>query len=175
MKNLKRQKCAVLTMAAVGTLLVSGLTIPHSLAYFTTYVTAQGGYTLNLGSTNTEIEEDYYEGSKHIQVENQGEKECYVRAKAFAGQLVTLSYSGEGWSQGADGYWYYSEIVPAGGKTGELVVSIQPVDGLAQDYDVIVVQECAPVLYDENGAAYGCSADNVWSQAFKTESEATQQ
>jgi hypothetical protein len=87
--------------------------------------------------------------------------------------MVTLGYSGAGWAEGADGYWYYSGIVPAGGKTEELTVSIQPKDGLAQDYDVIVIQECAPVLYDENGQAYGCSADNVWSQAF--ESEVTQQ
>jgi hypothetical protein len=175
MKNLRREKRAVIAMAAVGMLLVSGLSVPQSLAYFTTYVTAEGGYTLHLGSTNTEIQEDYYEGSKHIQIENQGEKDCYVRAKAFGGQMVTLSYSGEGWMEGADGYWYYSEIVPAGGMTKELVVTIQPKDGLKQDYDVIVVQECAPVLYDENGTAYGCSADNVWSQAFETESEATQQ
>ena len=81
--------------------------------------------------------------------------DCYVRVKVFAGSTVGLSCKGDGWSQGADGYWYYKDIVTPGASASTLVVSIiGPQDEDAETFNVVVVQECTPVLYDEDGKAY---------------------
>lgn len=62
--------------------------------------------------------------------------------------------SGEGWTLGEDGYYYYKDMIPAGGSTAnELLVKIDNMDS-KEDFNVVVIQECAPVLYDENGNPY---------------------
>ena len=69
----------------------------------------------------------------------------------------------------ADGYDYYSGIVAPGASTEEMQIKIDST-GLKQDFNVIVVQECTPVLYDADGNPY---AD--WNAvADSTESSYTQ-
>ena len=54
----------------------------------------------------------------------------------------------------SDDYYYYENVVAAGTATpDELVVTIDTM-GSEQDFNVIVVQESTPVLYDESGAPY---------------------
>lgn len=52
---MKNRKIVVLSAAAL--VLAGSMTIHSAMAYFTTNVSAQGGYTLSLGS-KTEIEEN---------------------------------------------------------------------------------------------------------------------
>ena len=75
---------------------------------------------------------------------------------------------------GSDGYYYYGDIVPVGGMTDELLVSIHAsgeIKELGTDFDVIVIQECAPVMYDENGNPYPSSDAEVWAQSFEVNAE----
>lgn len=170
---------ASLFFAALGLLLLSSA--DASLSYFTTYVSASGGRNVALGES-TYLEEDVKpEGGtlrKEVQVLNTGETDCYIRVKVFAGSQVNqtekqpaISVTGGGWGlNGEDGFWYYGEAVPAGGSTQVLTVEITPPTeedreflGI-ESFDVIVIQECTRVRYDENGNAY---AD--WDAAAATE------
>lgn len=162
MKMLKKTRVLLVTAAAVLTLAAGAQT---ALAYFTTYATAKGGYTIRLGET-TSLEENFANWTKKIQVSNTGSLPCYVRVKAFCGSNYTLTFAGDGWTQGSDGYWYYNAIVPAGGASGELDIAIgnTPV-GEAEAFNVIVVQEAAAVRYNADGSAY---AD--WSETLSSDS-----
>lgn len=173
MRMKKSQNRIGALLAILAIVAVLGISVKDSLAYFTTYARARGGKELALGNA-ADIEEEY-DGQKHIRVSNQGNADCYVRVKVFAGNLVELTYSGSSqWAPGDDGYYYYSDVVPAGGTTEELLVSIQvseAIKELESNFDVIVIQECAPVMYDENGQPYPVSSAEVWAQAFEVDTE----
>ncbi len=173
MRRKKSQNRIAVLLAVLAIVAVLGISVKTSLAYFTTYARAMGGIDLTLGN-QTELEE-FYDGQKHIQVSNEGNADCYVRVKVFAGSLVELAYSGSSkWSLAGDGYYYYSDVVPAGTMTEELLVAIQAseeIKELGADFDVVVIQECAPVLFDENGDPYPASSAEVWSQSFEVNTE----
>lgn len=127
------------------------------MAYFTTYAEAEGSVRLNLGMTSTIPNEKVSDWTKHVRIRNTGDYDCYVRMRAFVGNLLAdrLTFSDESgnWSPGTDGYYYYSGIVAPDTSTEELQIKIDST-GLDQDFNVIVVQECTPVLYDVNGNPY---------------------
>lgn len=152
MKNKK-----TMYLAAAALLLTASLSAGTAMAYFTTYAEATGGITLNLGTTTTIPKEEVSNWTKHVVIENTGDYDCYVRIKAFAGDkyqdgLVYSDASGK-WTPGTEGYWYYSDIVPAGGSTGEIQIKIDNME-TETDFNVIVVQECTPVQYDADGKPY---------------------
>ena len=135
--------------ACVGLALwmVHGMGAEPSTAYFTTYASAKGGYELQAG-TETEIEEKIEELTKHIRIVNTGEGDCLVRVKDNSGK----------WSLGGDGYWYYQDVLPPGETTGELAATIEVpegMEGMMDSFDVVVIQECVPVFYREDGTPYG--------------------
>lgn len=164
-------KRITLLLTAFALVVTMSLSVGSSMAYFTTYATARGGYQIVLGH-QTKITEDYDNWKKTIVVSNTGSVPVYVRVKAFAGNSITLNYSGSTkWTyNNSDQYWYYSDIVPVGGSTESLVVSIEfDRSKVSSDFNVIVVQECTPVLYDASGSPY---AD--WSLSTKTGEEGAQ-
>ncbi len=142
-----------LTAAAV--ILAGGVSIQGAMAYFTTYASAEGSQTLELGAT-TEIEEDFKDWTKEIKIQNTGDVDCYVRVKVFAGSQFTIDYSGyeDAWSKGEDDYWYYNDVVPVGGSTSALLATINLPSDFEEDFNVAVVQECTPVQYNEDGTPY---------------------
>lgn len=166
MKNSKIKKIIGLIVAAF--VLTVSINIDNALAYFTTFATATGGITMNLSATNTEINEEkqVVDGLKKVSVENKSTVDCYVRIKVFVGDKYknnkTISYLEpdglSNWTPGADGYYYYNDIVPAKGNTTQLHVKVTfPVkteDEIPTDFNVIVIQESTPVLYDANGTPY---------------------
>lgn len=138
-------------LAAAALALVGAAGADEAMAYFTTNVTAAGGHPVTLGY-ETDIEEDVSDMTKHIVITNTGETDCYVRVKVFGGSQFEIAFTaGSGWSQEADGYWYYSEILPAGGETSELLAKIQVPEDYTDTFNIVVVQECTPVLYNEDG------------------------
>ena len=152
----KGKKWSTIVLAVLALVLVVNFGVSESMAYFTTYATAKGGYWITLGSSS-EIREKMVEWDKYIQVENVGETPCFVRVKAFAGASYELKYTDKTdgkWSLGEDGYWYYSDPVEPGTMTGELVISIKVPEDLASSFDVTVIQESTAVLYDDQGAPY---------------------
>jgi hypothetical protein len=147
-------------LAAAALVLVLGVSVGTAMAYFTTYATAKGGVPVTLGAETT-IHEEYGDWEKTISIENTGEVPVFVRAQVIAGSQITVTVEGTDWSFGDDGYWYYSEALPVGGKTANLVASIDKGD-VESSFNVVVVQECTPVMYDANGKAV--TAENAdWS------------
>lgn len=165
MKGLKWLNRAALPALAAA--LVLGAAAGSSSSYFTTYVTAQGGHTLQLHDVYIIPHEHVDANVKDITVENVGETECWVRARAIAPEGlelrgVEIAYSGEGWRfNETDGWWYYAEPIQPGASTPTLKASItlpqkddlNPIPEGAE-LNVVVVTECTKVLYDDNGAPY---------------------
>ena len=155
-------------LAAAALTLTAGISVGSAMAYFTTYATASGGAVISLGSTTIVPEEEVVGMEKRISVKNTGDYECFVRVKVFAGDkyqpgLVFIPDQAGTWSQGEDGYYYCSQVIPEGGVSETFRVKIDTMDS-EDDFNVIVIQECTAVLYDENGNPY---AD--WSRIADSE------
>ena len=152
-------KRKTLLLAALALVLVLGASIGQSLAYFSTYAEAKGGYVIELGD-RTELKEEFSNWTKRVTVVSAEDSEpVFIRVKAFCGSRYSLSYLDESsrWSLGDDGYYYYSEIVPGGGSTAELQIRIGNVPASVKDgdsFNVIVIYESTPVRYREDGSAY---------------------
>ena len=145
-----------LGLAGAAFFLTAGLSVGSAMAYFTTYTQVSGGVSLSLGTTSTIPEETVEDWTKHVTIENTGDIDCFVRVRAFAGSQYqdSLVYSGENWSLAADGYYYYSEILSPGETSGELLIAIDNMES-NHSFNVIVVQESAPVIYDGDGNPIG--------------------
>ena len=164
-------KAAIAAAIVMMVLVALSATVGTTLAYFTTYASAKGSIEISLEEQTT-IKEDFDSWVKHLTIANNGtdSRPVFVRAKAFAGEEYTLTYSGSGWSQGADGYYYYGTaptgdlaeakggtILMPGKETSQLDVTISDVPAGAKpgdNFNVVIVYETTPVLYDESGEPY---------------------
>ncbi|MCR4711905.1 MAG: hypothetical protein K5707_06345 [Clostridia bacterium] len=150
-------------LIALLALLVLTVSIGSAYAYFTTYVKAKGGYTLNLG-TVTRTSEEFKNWKKSVTITNDKDSApVFIRARAYSGSKYPLTYSAdEKWTPGADGFYYYSDPVPAEGSTTPLVVTINNVPEKAEpgeEFNVVVIYESTPVNDEESGKAYAdCSS-----------------
>lgn len=159
MMNKLSKKTICLAAAAVA--LTGTLAVGSAYAYFTTYSEAKGNVVFQMGETRTEPHEEVKEGKKIVSIENTGDYDCYIRVKAYAGNNYNLSYADGGsgkWYDGGDGYWYYKDILEAGSTSETVLVNI-PKELLEditdeKDLNVIVIQECTPVQYDDDGEPY---------------------
>lgn len=149
-KKLNRNHRIFVCAAFAATLIVCGISVKPTLAYFTTYATAKGGISVDIGPT-TDVKEKFKDWKKTIEIENTGKADCFVRVKVIAASQFDIQASGSNWSLSDDGYWYYSQVVPVGGKTEPIVAAITVSEKVKTSFNVVVVQECAPVTYDENG------------------------
>ena len=163
-----------LIMAAATLALTGTLAVGSAMAYFTTYTTAGGGVKMNMGFTETIPIETVKDG-KHVTIKNIGNYDCFVRVKAFAPVAVALTYNAPdpkgGWTDRGDGYWYYDEVLPAKAKTTKelnIKYTFPSGDDKPEEFNIVVIQECTPVLYDEDGNPY---AD--WNHVIKDDSTQT--
>lgn len=146
-----------LIMAAATLALTGTLAVGSAMAYFTTYSTAGGGVTMNMGFTETIPNEEVDENGKHITITNTGDYDCFVRVKAFAPVDLTYNAPDGGWTDGGDGYWYYGEVLPAGETTGKelnITYKFPSGDEKPDEFNIVVIEECTPVLYQEDGTPY---------------------
>ncbi|XCP85587.1 hypothetical protein ABXS75_01935 [Roseburia hominis] len=185
-KKMINKKTLVLSGAAL--VLVGSISIKSAMAYFTTYVTAKGGYEISFDTTTTIEEEKVVNRIKQVQVQNTGENPCYVRVKYFVGtELFALAPTQtDGWVQGEDDYWYYTKVLQPKGTadgtdlTSRLGMQIVAKDGTkdmfgvdgeysyAYDFDVVVVQEYVPVQADADGNPLEPTSPDVdWTMAVK--------
>lgn len=142
-------------LAAAALTLTATLTVGSAMAYFTAHSEASGAVRMNIGFTETEVDETVDGDGKHVTIKNIGDYDCFVRVKVFS--VIDVDYSPfSGWEDGGDGYWYYTPVLPAGGSTEELLVTFEyPVnteEDKKEEFNIIVVQECTPVVYDEAGS-----------------------
>lgn len=160
-----------LIMAAATLALTGTLAVGSAMAYFTTYSTAGGGVTMNMGFTETIPNETVDKDGKHVTIKNTGDYDCFVRVKAFAPMELTYTADPDKWEAKNDGYWHYKEVLPAKKSTStELNISYKFPEGKdkPEEFNIVVIQECTPVLYDENGNPY---AD--WNHVITTEDSKT--
>lgn len=158
-KNMSKKTIGLLV---VSLLLVACVGVGSALAYFTTYTEAKGSGEISLGFADTEINETVHKGVKIVSVKNAKDAaECYVRVKVIVNEqyqnLVKYTETDgvKNWTPGEDGYYYYKNIVASDEETTELVVLLTGISEIAKDdFNVIVIQESTPVLYNENGEAY---------------------
>ena len=160
---MKKKNIKTICLTAAALVLTAGVTVGSAMAYFTTYTEAVGGVTLDLGFTKTEIGEEVVDGKKEIVLLNTGDYDCYVRLKVLTGDAYKkdIKYSEPDnagkWTPGtaAEGYYYYADILAPGESTSQLDVSFAFPEGEAPaDFNVIIIQESTPVLYDAVGEPY---------------------
>ena len=149
------KKKRLLILAVIVLILCASIAPTYS--YFTTYARALGGREISLG-TWTEIEESFSDWTKHVQiVAKEKSSPVFVRVKAFSGDNYALTFSGSGWTQQDDGYWYWNQVLEANKATDILDIAIHDVptkDAKSGDeVNVAVVYECVLALYDEDGEA----------------------
>lgn len=154
MKSSLSGKKSYLLLVSLAVILLIASSVNAVHAYFTTYVTAKGEKTVVLDN-RIETEEEVKGLEKTIRIRNIGAYDCFGRVLVIVPDGYTVTkVSGNEWSQAADGYWYYAPIIPAGQtSTDALIVRIDniPADQ-PQNFDVVVIEEAIPVVYDENGA-----------------------
>lgn len=163
---------ATATLALTGTLAVGS-----AMAYFTTYSTAGGGVKMNMGFTETIPNETVDQNGKHVTISNIGDYDCFVRVTAFAPVTLTYNTPDGGWTEMVDendknvSYWCYDDVLPAGKTTEqELNITYKFPEGndKPEEFNIVVIQECTPVLYDKDGNPY---AD--WNHVIKDDSTQT--
>lgn len=153
------KKTGLLSAVALGMLVL--VTLEGASAYFTTYVSAGGSQVVHMGS-ETQLHEELSNMTKHISITNTSPiHDCFVRVKVFHSSEVEVSYTdrseeGSLWRYSEeDGYWYYGPVLPAGASTEVLDAKIGnlPESFDRESFNVVVIQECTPVVYDEAGSA----------------------
>lgn len=169
---MKKQKALLgkksLCLAGAALCLAGSVTVGSAIAYFTTYATASGTAEVSLGFTETEPEENFVNGAKHILIKNTGPSDCFVRVRILYGEQYEpyIHIDGKNWEErqetGEGGeeirYFYYKNLLPAGEKMAEedellAQINVREIQN-TDDFNVIVIQECTPVLYDEQGNSY---------------------
>lgn len=147
-----------LILAGIAAGMILTASVPSALAYFTTYVSAKGLKDVVLGDRTTLEEPEPTNWTKQITITADADSEpVYVRANAFAPDDYTLTFSGEGWSQGEGGWYYFSTPISKGAKANTLNVTIGSKkeggfdkEDIGTNFNVIVVYEYTPVLYRED-------------------------
>lgn len=144
-----------LLLLCLALILVASASLRSAMAYFTTYTEAKVQYPIYFG--DTDIEEEFSDWTKHVVITSTADAQpVYVRARAFAGELYKLVYSGDGWTEGNDGYYYYDKILYGGEKTAELQVKIENIPKsedveVGTKIQVVVVYETVPVQFGADG------------------------
>lgn len=154
MKNKMNKKTIGLVAAAL--MLVATIGVGSALAYFTTFSVANGGKTLELNFTKSNIDEEIDFDKKIIQIENIGDTATYVRIKPLSGDKHPVAMESEetrgSWKVADDGYYYYKDILQPGDTTSSITFSFS-LEG-NESFNVIIVQESTPVLYKADGTPY---------------------
>lgn len=159
-------------LAAAAIVLPLSIGMGSALSYFTANDSAVGGYAIEVGTPDTEIEENFSNWEKKITITNTGDVPVYVRARAFVVNPYTVTASttseeGKGsWTTTADseGYYYYTpalkpRVLNEDGTytqdtTTELKLKINgiPTDAVENDeFDVVVYYEKTTAVKVENG------------------------
>lgn len=125
------------------------------------------------GSVEVEIEEEISGLTKsNIAVKNTGETSAYLRIKVtlpeIPGVTITAVRDSEKWKEGADGYFYYDEIVAPGSDTEILYRSITydriPERVSPDQLQIIIYSEAVQSTYVEIECDDGCvnAAEHVF-------------
>ncbi len=158
-KNCSHKKQLLLVLSAL--VLCLSVSVGMTLAYFTDWTAASGEGKVADMKPDTELKEEIQNLDKVITVENTGTAEAFIRVKVFypnpeLNNMEVTFESDEGWEEKDDGYWFYTKVLAGGETTSELKVNVTAhvkADGGTPDFQIIVVHENTPAVYDESGNA----------------------
>ena len=158
MRTLGR-KHITLIIAVAMVLFVS---VSATLAYFSDYDTAQGEKTLVL-SGQTAIDEDPHDDYKDIKITNVSKDDVDMVVRVRVIGPVKINFTKEaGWEQKGE-WWYYNKVLAKGESTSNLHAGWEiPEDSDLENFDVVVVNECVQVTYDDNVIDY----PDGWPKGF---------
>ncbi len=136
---------------AAAVLLLGAVAVKPTMAFLTDTHETSGVGTLHLNEGNITVipHERIDKMTKLISVENTGELPVYVRVKVFGGRTHKLTLDTErsvGWREDSEGCYSYGELLPVGGKTGEVAVKIDDSKESADTFNVVVVAEATATL-----------------------------
>lgn len=162
---MKKKKRISVMLAGLAMLLPLGAGTGSAWAYFTDHVEAEsGGYGVETGRPDTELEEGFGEWTKNVRVRNTGDIPVYVRLQAFCGSEYRLEYTeDENWKKSGDYYYYTGTdgILETGERTPALSIKILDKDGdpipdqpeeFRARFNVVVIGEKLPLQYDAEGS-----------------------
>ncbi|MCR5196734.1 MAG: hypothetical protein K6D38_10450 [Pseudobutyrivibrio sp.] len=173
---MKRKKHLLIVATAIS---ICAVSVTPAISYFTDTQQATGRLVLEM---NPEIEpKEIVENMKKIiSVANTGKNDVFVRAKAIYASnfdvVMDKDATDSGWSLNeADGYYYYDKIVKVGEETPQLVLKVDVKDdkAVAYDFNVVIVQEAARVIYDEKGNASCVWDEKIYTSTSESEFEQT--
>ena len=148
-----------LFLAVLAVILVLSSSIGATLAYFTTYSNARGGYVIHIGN-KTEIHETVEGKIKSVQIENTSEDyyPVFVRVKIFAGSDVNVSVDDgqANWAKESDTVIRYTKALLPKELTDKLEIKVNAVKDrtykAGDTIDVIVVYESVPAVFSSDGS-----------------------
>lgn len=149
----------------IAVLMIFGLTVSQSSAYFVAYTDAAGTKTVTL-EAQTELIEELEGHDKKIQIKNTGESDVFVRVKVFYAQQtdVSVKISGDNWTL-KEGCYYYSRPLARDEVTETLEVEVEVPKDYDQDFQITVVQEYVIAVYDGDEA----QMERSWEMASGNE------
>lgn len=145
---------AIPVLMAVG--LIFAGQINSANAYFTTYVTAKGGYVVSW-EHHEEMTETFSEWTKYVTIASKADSvPTFIRVKAFGDTKYDLKIMGNDWEYNpADDFYYYKKDLQGGQITTPLSVKISniPVSPREGDnFNVVVVYESIVAEYNQDGS-----------------------
>lgn len=139
-------------LAVIAAALVLVASLGSAIAYFTTYAEADGLLPVNL---QIDMRERVADMTKTIVIDaEQDALPVYVRVRAFYPEdigIESVTYETGTWAPGGD-YYYYQQILYAGGSTAPIDIKIAAEGEEAQklhDFNFVVVYECVRATDDE--------------------------
>ena len=141
---------AIPVLMAVG--LIFAGQINSANAYFTTYVTAKGGYVVSW-EHHEEMTETFSEWTKYVTIASKADSvPTFIRVKVFGDTKYDLKIMGNDWEYNpADDFYYYKKDLQGGQITTPLSVKISniPVSPREGDnFNVVVVYESIVAEYE---------------------------
>lgn len=142
--------------AGLAATLALGSAVLPAAAYLTGNTSASALVPVAPLVLHTTLVEDVTDLQKVVTITaDEGYAPVWVRVMVLQGETFDVSVGGEGWTQDGD-WWYYDAPLQPGETANELTVSVDNIPGGAkaladESFNVIVIHECAPVLYDEDG------------------------
>ena len=151
------RKTDLLAAGLAATLALGSVVLPAA-AYLTGNALATGTAPVAPLALSTTLNETVDEDSpvKHVTITADTDSApVWVRVMVLQGETFGATIGGDGWTQDGD-WWYYDSPLQPGETANELTVSVDNIPGGAkaladESFNVIVIHECAPVLYDEDG------------------------
>ena len=155
-----RKRSGKICAALLAVLVLSASLAAGAGAYFSDYETALGEVPVYL-SGRTEVKESVADGKKTISIINTGNSTVVVRAQVYGPDIMQVSFEKDSdWDKTQADYYYYKSVLAPGESTSEIYAEVNiknPTEQeeaalatLGDQFEIVVVQESAPAVYDEN-------------------------